>query len=101
MASAAVDVSYLSQHLSVPEVTITSVIDAPTAELVNSVLMAVAAKAQEFEELQSEKMQVDIAYETAVRGAESHSEVLARNRDEALQEVQSLRVKLQEQGLLT
>ena len=98
MAAAGVDVAYLAQHLSVPDSTLTSMLDLPTAELVAAVLDAVTKKAREYDDLAAEKIQVEVAFETQVRGAENHSQVLKATTDEALLEVDSLRTKLQEEG---
>lgn len=51
MATAVLDVDYLSAYLSVPQQTLETVVDNPTAELVRSVLEAVTAKAREHDEL--------------------------------------------------
>ena len=98
MAAADVDIAYLAQHLSVSDSTLTSVLEVPTAEVVAAVLEAVTKKAREYDDLAAEKIQVEVAFETQVRGAESHSQVLKETADEALLEVQSLRTKLQEEG---
>lgn len=97
MAAAAVDVGYLASYLSVAETSLSALREAPTADLVNGLLEAVAAKAHEFDDLSADKMRVDIELEAAVHSAESHSKVLKATADKALKEVEQLRTQLQEE----
>lgn len=98
MAAADVDVGYLSTHLGVPEDTLTTVTTDPTADLVKAVLQAVAAKAQEFEQLYAEKINVDIELEAAVHSNEARTQQFKATADKALKDVEELRQKLSEQG---
>ena len=98
MAAATVDLGYLSTHLGVPETTLTTVTTDPTAELVNSVLEAVVAKAREYDTLYSEKLQVDIELENAVRSAEARCQSFKATADKALKDVEEIRQKLQDEG---
>lgn len=100
MAAAAVDFAYLSTHLGVPETTLTTVATAPTVDLVNAVLQAVTAKAQEFNTLYSDKLQVDIELENAVRSSEARSQTFKATADKALRDVEDLRRKLQTEGMI-
>ncbi|EOO03724.1 putative filament-forming protein [Phaeoacremonium minimum UCRPA7] len=97
MAAATVDLGYLSTHLGVPETTLTTVTTDPTAELVNSVLEAVVAKAREYDTLYSEKLQVDIELENAVRSAEARCQSFKATADKALKDVEEIRQKLQDE----
>lgn len=99
MASA-VDLDYLSSHLSLPRDTITTVATDPTADLVSAILNAVATKAREFDVLYSEKLQLGIELENAVRSSESRCQTFKATTDNALKEVEDLRRKLQEEGKL-
>jgi nucleoprotein TPR len=98
MATAVLDTEYLSAYLSVPQQTLTTVIDAPTAELVRSVLDAVQAKAREHDELAADKLRVDIELENAVRSAETRVEGLRSTIDKSQKTVEELRTKLKEEG---
>ncbi len=100
MAAAAVDVPYLSAYLSVPQTTLTNLIDSPTAELVQVVLKKVAAKAREHDETNAEKLRLDVELENAVRGAESRTRGLKATVDKSLKEVADVREKLKEEGKL-
>lgn len=99
-AAVAVDFAYLSTHLGVPENTLSTVATAPTVDLVTAVLQAVAAKAHEFENLYSEKLQVDIELENAVRSSEARCQTSKATADKALKDVEELRKKLQHEGML-
>lgn len=100
MAAATVDPVYLSTYLDVPQATVTSVLDSPTVELVNSVLLAVTLKARQHEELQADKLRVDIELENAVRGADSRAQGLKATADKALKDVEELRQQLKNEGIL-
>lgn len=98
MASAVLDVDYLSAYLSVPQQTLSTVVDSPTAELVRSVLEAVTAKAREHDELAADKLRVDIELENAVRSSETRIEGLRSSVEKAQKNVEELRTKLNEEG---
>lgn len=100
MAAATVDPVYLSTYLNLPQSTIISVLDTPTLDLVNSILEAVTIKAREHEELQADKLRVDIELENAVRSAESRSQGLKATVDKALKDVEELRQQLKSEGIL-
>jgi nucleoprotein TPR len=98
MATTALDSGYLSAYLDVPRATLDTLIDAPTAELVRRLLEAVAVKARQNEELQAEKLRLEIELENAVRSSESRSQGLKATVDKALQDVNGLREKLTSEG---
>jgi len=98
MAAAVLDVDYLSAYLSVPQHTLTSIIDAPTAELVRSVLEAVTVKAREHDELAADKLRVDIELENAVRSSETRIEGLRASLEKAQKTTEEVRTKLNEEG---
>lgn len=98
MAAAAVDLGYLSTHLGVPETTLSTVTTNPSVDLVNSVLEAVIAKAREYDTLYSEKLQVDIELENAVRSTEARCQSFKATADKALKDVEEIRQKLQDEG---
>ena len=100
MAAADVDVGSLSAHLGVPEETLHSIITTPTVDLVKAVLQAVAQKAQEYNTLYSEKLNLDIELETAVRNSESRTEQFKTTTDKALRDVEEVRQKLKDEGEL-
>lgn len=97
-AEVAVDFAYLSTHLGVPETTLTTVTSQPTPDLVTAVLEAVIAKAHEFDTLYTEKLQVDIELENAVRSSEARCQTFKATADNALKDVEEVRKKLQNEG---
>lgn len=97
-AEVAVDFAYLSTHLGVPEETLTTVASQPTPDLVKAVLQAVIAKAHEFDALYTEKLQVDIELENAVRSSEARCQTFKATADKALKDVEEVRKKLQNEG---
>jgi nucleoprotein TPR len=98
MAAATLDIDYLSGYLSLPQQTVGSALDAPTAELVRSVLDAVTAKAREHDELAADKLRVDIELENAVRSSETRIEGLKASVEKAQKTVEEVRTKLTEEG---
>lgn len=98
MAAADVDLGQLSTHLGVPEPALSSLTTEPTVDLVHAVLQAVAAKAREFEVIYSEKLQVDIELENAIRSSEARCEQFKTTTDKSLKEVEEVRQKLRNEG---
>ena len=98
MAAAALDVSFVAKHLSLPEPTIASATDAPTTELVRQILDAIAVKAIEFETIAQQKSNLEIELEGVVRGAESRCEQFKSTTEKALSELEEIRQKLQTEG---
>ena len=98
MEVAQLDIPQLSSFCSLPQDSIETLLDAPTAELVRKLLENVSAKAREYNELTSEKFKLGVELENAVRGAESKSRVLKGSVDKGLKEAADLRQKLQAEG---
>lgn len=98
MATATVDIGFLSGYLNLPQPSLTEVLDSPTVELVNAVLLAVSTKAREHQELEADKQQVDIELEAAILGSETRTKDLQQIADKALKEANELREKLAAEG---
>jgi nucleoprotein TPR len=98
MTAITLDADYLSVYLSLPPQTFTSIVDAPTAELVRSVLEAITKKAREHGELVADKLRVDIELENAVRSSETRIEGLRSTIEKSQKTVEELRTKLKEEG---
>lgn len=99
--AAAVDTRAISAFSSLPEASITSLIDSPTTELVVSFLQAIETRAKECEQTKSQKIKLEVELETVVRTNESKTKVLQNSRDKALAEASKLRVDLQTAGKST
>ncbi|KHN95909.1 filament-forming protein [Metarhizium album ARSEF 1941] len=97
MAAAGVDVGYVAGHLGFDEPVLTTLTTEPTAELVVTLLQAIAAKAREFDTLYADKLQVDIELENVVRSSESRSQASKSTTDKALKDVEEARQKLKEE----
>ena len=100
MAVAEIDVSQLSSFCSVPQQSIDTLLDAPTAGLVRTLLENISVKVQEHNELASEKLKLSVELENAVRGGETKSRVLKGSIDKGLKETTDLRQRLQAEGRL-
>lgn len=92
------DVGYVSAHLGVPDHTISTAIAKPTIELVKAILQAVAAKAQSYDALEADKLQLEIEREAIVRGSEAKCVQFKETAERALKEVEGLREKLRSEG---
>ena len=100
MATMELDLPHLSSYLTFPEAFLTTLLTSPTVDLVRTLLSKVAAKAREHEQIQSEKLKLDVDFENVVRAAESKARVLKTSVEKGLKEVADLRQKLQEEGKL-
>ncbi|EAS36318.3 filament-forming protein [Coccidioides immitis RS] len=96
MATAAVDIPFLSSHYSIPQATLTTLTENPTVDLVGQLLKGIAAKARETEELKSDKLRLEVEFENTVRGNEAKVKVLKSSVEKGHAEILSLRNKLQE-----
>lgn len=101
MADAAVDIPYLATHYSLPESTLSSLTEAPTIDLVNELLQSLTSKAREFDELKSDKLRLEVELENAVRSNESKIKVLKGSVEKGHTELDELRKKLHEAGILS
>jgi nucleoprotein TPR len=99
MATPTWDPGYLSGYLGLPQQAIETIIDAPTAQLVQQLLDAVALKAREHEELQADKLRLDVEFENAVRSVETKNQSLKATVEKSLKEVNDIREKLTAEGL--
>lgn len=98
--AAAVDTAYVASYCGVPESNVQTLTEAPTADLVTTFLRTVITRAQEHETLKAERLRVDVELENAVRGGEAKARALKANADKALQDVQALRKRLDDEGWL-
>lgn len=98
--AAEVDTRAISAFSSLPETSITSLIETPTSELVVTFLRSIETRAKECEQNKSQKIKLEVELETVVRTSESKAKVLQNSRDKALAEASKLRVELQTAGML-
>jgi len=96
--AAAVDVGYLAASYAVPESTLQSLLSEPTAELVQTLLTHIDARARQFEDLQSEKLRADVELDSAVQGGEQRARTLKAAAERAQNEADELRTKLAREG---
>lgn len=99
MAVAELDLSQLSSFCSLPQQSFDTLLHAPTADLVRTLLENISVKAQEYNELASEKLKLSVELENAVRGGETKSRVLKGSIDKGLKEATDLRQRLQAEGM--
>ncbi|KMU76356.1 hypothetical protein CISG_01090 [Coccidioides immitis RMSCC 3703] len=73
MATAAVDIPFLSSHYSIPQATLTTLTENPTVDLVGQLLKGIAAKARETEELKSDKLRLEVEFENTILTGETEN----------------------------
>lgn len=98
MATAAIDTAYIAAAYSLREPSLRTLLDAPTAELVQELLAKIEAKAREFDEVKAEKLRSDVELENAVRTGDARARALKASVDKNLKEVEEVRKKLNEEG---
>lgn len=98
MATATIELPYLSSHYSIPESTLATLTQAPTVELVNQLLECMVKKAREYDDLKSDKLRVEVELENAVRSSDSKIKVLKNSVEKGHTEVEELRKKQHELG---
>lgn len=94
------ELPYLATHYAIPEATLTTLTQAPTADLVNQLLESITKKAHAFDELKSDKLRLEVELENAVRSSESKIKVLKGTVEKGHSEIEDLRKKLQESGMI-
>ncbi|KAI9885371.1 MAG: hypothetical protein M1823_002843 [Watsoniomyces obsoletus] len=98
--TATMDVSYLASYLSLPQPAISAVIDAPTKELVDTLLQAIVTRAKEHDELKAEKLRLDVELETTVHAGEAKTRALKAGLNKAQKDVTDLEKRLNQEELL-
>lgn len=101
MAAAELDVSRLASFANVSADAVTTLLSAPTIDLVASVLSKVAEKARDYEESQSTKLRLKVELENAVRSGDAKSRAIKSSLDKTLEENARLRQQLQDEGRLS
>ena len=91
----------IASFVSLPEPTISTLLESPTTDLVQTFLSSLTSKIQEYEQLKSQKLKQDIELETTIRNNESKVKVLKTSVEKGLAEVGKLRTELQESGMLS
>ena len=98
MASAQLDLAQLSSFCSLPQHSINTLLDAPTAGLVRTLLEKISVRVHEHNDIASEKLKLGVELENAVRGGETKSRILKGSIDKGLKEATDLKQKLQVEG---
>lgn len=95
-----VDVRTVASFASIPETAVSTLLQSPTVELVQTFLQLVATKAREYDELRSDKLRLDVELESAVRSGEAKVKGLKNSIEKGLIEVGKLRNEVKESGKL-
>jgi len=98
MATAAIDAPHLAAYAAVPEETIITLLQAPTAELVQSFLASVSTKAREFEQVKAQNLRLDVELENVKRTADAKTKAQKATIEKGLAENASLRDSLHKEG---
>ncbi|KAJ5976285.1 hypothetical protein N7481_009992 [Penicillium waksmanii] len=96
MADTVVELPYLSSHYSIPETTLASLTQAPTVDLVNQLLQSITKKANEHDELDANKIRLEVELENLSRNRDSKIKVLKEAVEKGHAELEALRKSLHE-----
>ncbi|KAL6712296.1 Protein mlp1 [Coniothyrium glycines] len=99
MAAAVVDVAYLAASYAVPDTTFHSLLSEPTVELVQALLVQIEAKARQYDDLQSEKVKIDVQLEDEVQTGAQRARALKAAAEKAQKEADALRQKLEREEI--
>ncbi|KAI9889186.1 MAG: hypothetical protein M1814_005702 [Vezdaea aestivalis] len=97
MASAEVDLPFVSSFLGVPVPSLASSTEPPSAALFNAVLQSIAVKAREHNDLKAEKLRQEVEFDHAVRSAETRARSLKSAVEQGLKEAAELRSQVNTQ----
>lgn len=92
----AIDIAYLASTYAVPEDNLQSLLDAPTTDLVRQLLASLTDKGQDFDELRTEKLKVDVELENTIRTSDTKVKAQKASVARHAKEVEELRIKLNE-----
>ena len=98
MAVSDLDVPLLSSFCSIPQASVNTLLDAPTADLVQNLLRNISVKIREYDSLESQRLRSSVELEAAVRGQETKNKNLKTQLERSHQEFTDLQEKLQAQG---
>ncbi|MCJ1432946.1 hypothetical protein MMC27_002304 [Xylographa pallens] len=87
MATTELDLLHLASYLTFPETSLSTLLASPTVALVKNLLERITTKSYEHEQIQSEKLKLDVELENVVRAAESKAHVLKATVEKGLKEV--------------
>ncbi|KAL8841652.1 MAG: hypothetical protein Q9170_000866 [Blastenia crenularia] len=96
MATAELDLARLSSFCAVPPTSLTTLLDAPTSDLVRQLLQSLSSRSHEHEQLKADKLKLSVELENAIRSAEFKSRVLKNSVDKGLKDAAELRQRLEE-----
>ena len=98
MAATELDLAQLSSYCSLPQKTFDTLLDAPTVELVQGLLQSITVKANEHNDLTSERLKLGVELENAVRGGETKTRILKNSIEKGSKEATDLRERLEQEG---
>lgn len=98
MAAMELDVPRLASFCSLPESSLTDALNAPTVELVKTLLESIFVKVREFDETKSQQLKLTVELENAIRGGDAKHRALKSSLEKAQRDASNLRQNVQEEG---
>jgi len=98
MATLQLDVPRLAAYVSLPEPHLASLLQAPTINLVQSLLSQISAKAVEHEQERAKGLRLEVELENSVRGRDAKDRLLRGSLEKAQKDAVELRRNLQAEG---
>ena len=101
MATAAVTVntSFIAASYSFPEYQLDALVEAPTVDLVKSLLTQIEIKAREYQTKDADKLRTEVELDTVIRSNENRVRQLKDTVDKGSKEIESLQQKLSQEGV--
>lgn len=96
--AAEVDLHTVSSFTALPEPQLASLLQAPTVDLVKSLLQSIEAKARDHDQIKTRKIRLEVELEASVRTNESKVKALKKSIERGLAESGKLRVELRNSG---
>jgi nucleoprotein TPR len=97
--AATVNPGFIAATYSIPESDITTLLDAPTVDLVQSLLRQLEKKARDYQAQDAEKLRSDVELDTVIRSSEARARQLKDTVDKSSKEIELLRKQLSEEGM--
>lgn len=96
--AAAIDTGFIAASYSVPESEIEPLLEAPTVDLVKSLLTQIEKKAREYQQKDAHTLRVEVELDTLARSSENRAKQHREALDKALKEAETLKSKLSQGG---
>ena len=96
--AADIDFASVAAFTSLPQSSLSSLLDSPTTDAIKSLLESISVKAKDYDKIKSQSTRLEVELEQAGRSRESKIKVFKNSTEKALAETSKLRSDLQQSG---